>query len=71
MHSGDLCHVPQGVYLYRTDRNKHFSKRTVKPKVGVYIGESFDERHALIFLEGQKFAVRKSNIYKLKEEKCW
>jgi len=68
MRVGDLCHVPQGVYLY--DNQHHFNRRTGSPAVGVYMGTSDDERHVLVFLEGQKFAVRKTNIYKLKEESC-
>jgi hypothetical protein len=70
VHTGDLCHIPQGVYLYRPTRDNEFSKRTVAPRIGVYLGVSCDERHALIFIEGQKFSVRRSNIYILKEEKC-
>ncbi len=68
MQVGDLCHVPQGVYLY--DNFRLFRKRTDIPTVGVYMGEAGYETHALIFLEGQKFAVRKTNIYKLKDKTC-
>jgi hypothetical protein len=65
---GDLCHVPQGVYLY--DNQHHFNRRTRAPTVGVYMGVSYDERLVLIFLHGEKLAVRKTNIYKLKEKTC-
>ena len=69
MKKGDLVYVPASTYLSNTGdvEATSYITRTDKPKVLLILDQ--DDKNYRIMLEGKKWYVSKTDVYKVEEKK--
>ena len=64
MFRGQLCYIPQDVYLYSSE----LKYRTTKPLTGLYLDETKHNFMLQVLVDGVTMNVRKNHVYPIKEK---
>ena len=64
MFKGQLCYIPQDVYLYSSE----LKYRTTKPLTGLYLDETKHNFMLQVLVDGVTMNVRKNHVYPIKEK---